>query len=423
MTINGCGKEEIQQQSTPVTVENSETETTEEMQIQEDAVLDTENIAEENTDIEKSENLDEINAKAKRAYGDVLMGYMGYGWERLGVPEIQNGIFQMGNPDSNEVAIVDLDGDGVVELLVMIEDVCMADMREAIFSYDETTGKAVWKDIWLFPEVTFYQNGTLLEESAHPVGVYTIQLYNLYRYDVASENYVSEGTIYEWDKTISAVDEEGKTFPDDIDKDGNGKVYFVPEGENTVTLDDPEYEEWLLHYTGGQELVFDKMALNGTTSEILCEDYEKWFAEATAELESNGNTDLAVEYAKNNVFEHNSTRVLMDNLSSKVTFELLDEGMETYKGYVNGQECMDLMVMDGGDFNYHTAVEGITVMGIKPGDSVLDAIALLEKYGFYEEEENVYVNGVGVDGIGIYLNVDGETVTSVGVSFFSYYFG
>lgn len=383
----------------------------------------TEEATEEDTEAEKEAEqqaaLQLTNIMAKKAYADVVVGYVDYMWDVIGAPVIQNGINQSGHPEWNNYELLDINQDGVLELVVSIGNVSMADARSDVYTYDPGTHKAVRMDMYLSPTVKFYESG-VMEDDVYGVAaeIYKILLCDLYKYDPDTGSYVKDGSTYCWEKNGAPVDGDGNPFPDDIDKDGNGQVFMVETTDQSYTvMDNADYEAWLAAYTG-QEIAAEKKQFDQNMGDELCADYETWFLDAISELEADGNVDLAVNYAK---FLYRNEKV---NTDGKIEYKLEDADMETYTGYVNGQACIERMDMDGGDERYTTAVDGLTVMGIKPGESLSDAKTKLEKYGLYEQEENVYVNGVGVNSIGIYIQSDdGATVSSIAVSWFSYYYG
>lgn len=387
-----------------------------------DIAAETEEATEEDTEAEKEAErqaeLQLTNIMAKKAYADTVYGYICRSWDVIGAPAIQNGINQSGYPEHNTYELADINNDGVLELIVSINDVSMADARSDIYTYDAASHKAVRMDMYLAPTVKFYDSGVLVDEVYSTASdASKILLCDLYKYDASTGTYVKDGSTYWWDKSIAATENNGKPFPDDIDKDGNGQVFMVETTDQSYTvMDNEDYNAWLSNYTG-QEITAEKKEFSQTMTDELCADYETWFLDAISELEADGNIDLAVNYAK---FLYRNEKV---NTDAVITYELEDADMETYTGYVNGQACIERMDMDGGEQRYTTAVDGITVMGIKPGESLADAKAKLEKYGLYEQEENVYVNGVGVNSIGIYIHSDdGATVSSITATWFSYYY-
>ena len=111
-----------------------------------------------------------------------------------------------------------------------------------------------------FPGLTIYDNGLIKADWSHNQGLAgEFWPYTLYQYQLKDDCFAVIGEVDAWDKTVRQIDHEGNAFPDILDKDGNGLVYFVTmtgEGMDTSTIDDAEYSLWLNGYLGdAQELV------------------------------------------------------------------------------------------------------------------------------------------------------------------------
>jgi len=162
--------------------------------------------------------------------------------------------FQMEN---NDFAVFDVDGDGDMELLYQNDDTVMAGMTTNIYSFAPETG-ALYLELSDFCGMTFYDNGVITVAASHNQGLSPgaedFWPYALYQYDPGSDGYLMAGGVDAWDRDSFPEDFGGSPFPAELDKDGDGMVYLVtyPGQEiTTVTMDGPEYQQWLDGYLDG----------------------------------------------------------------------------------------------------------------------------------------------------------------------------
>ena len=189
--------------------------------------------------IKASESGIAVQDKAKKenhkeqmdAYAAVLKGI----YYQHKYPDGQDcGFNDFGDVSENQFAIYDVDGDGKDELIIEVTTTCTAGMCVSVYSFDEIT-HVIREEFREFPLLTIYQ------------------------YQPENDSFVVIGEVDAWDKALRQTDYEGNAFPDILDKDGNGLVYFVTmigEGKDTSMIDDAEYFLWLNGYLGNaQELV------------------------------------------------------------------------------------------------------------------------------------------------------------------------
>lgn len=161
----------------------------------------------------------------------------------------------------NCFAICDVNGDGRDELITVVNDGPMA--AQAATVYDGNGNRLLVE----FPAVTYYDNGYALAEWSHNQGASGDKLwpYTLFKYDAEAGGYVSVANVNGWDRKIrdSALSYDGSTipFPDGVDVDGDGFVYYIITEEGGYApdygtpVDYAEYAAWLEGYIGGANVV------------------------------------------------------------------------------------------------------------------------------------------------------------------------
>jgi len=156
----------------------------------------------------------------------------------------------------NLFSILDVDGDGREELLLeYVTAQPMAGLTTIVYDYRD--GELV-TEFSEFPDLTFYGNGVVTAGWSHSQGLAgdSFWPYTLYRYDAATDAYVRAGMVDAWDKTLRNTDAGGDPFPDDVDKDGDGLVYYIMTGgmyERKDPVDGPDHQAWLESYTAGSQ--------------------------------------------------------------------------------------------------------------------------------------------------------------------------
>ena len=186
----------------------------------------------------------------------------------------------------NQFAVCDLNGDGEEELLLRWSNASMAGTADFVFRYDSGTG-TVSQEFWEFAGVEFYANGAAKADWSHNQGwAGRFWPFNLYRYDSSTCAYVEIGAVDAWDRSLFEDDETlSAAFPQDVDADGDGLVYYILTGEwynNSRTpsdgkldgrlwgvdpIDGPDLENWLGFYIDGAELV--RLPLQKLTKENI----------------------------------------------------------------------------------------------------------------------------------------------------------
>ena len=158
----------------------------------------------------------------------------------------------------NKFDLRDIDNDGNEELILVYTTTYMAGMAEIIYDYDADTD-SVREQFIEFPGVTHFDNGILKADWSHNQGLAgRVWPYTLYQYNPNEDTYKAIAMVDAWDKSLSDKDYDGNSFPDDVDKDGDGIVYYImkaDEYEPENPVDFAEYQQWIDSYTKDAEVV------------------------------------------------------------------------------------------------------------------------------------------------------------------------
>lgn len=163
----------------------------------------------------------------------------------------------------NSFAILDVDGDGKEELILLWTESAVADMVEIVFGYNDGM---IIEEIYEFPDMTYYDNGVIEDGWSHNQGMaHEFWPFDVHIYDAEKDIYLPYGAADAWEKSYREVDYNGNPFPDDIDRDGDGVIYFLyhfsPDGDgrrlynNEQTVDGDEYESWRQSYLDQAERI------------------------------------------------------------------------------------------------------------------------------------------------------------------------
>ncbi len=149
---------------------------------------------------------------------------------------------------ANSFSIIDIDFDGKEELVLRWENACMAGMVEIVYGYEDGV---IFEELREFPSMRFYENGIVEVDWSHNQGLAgEFWPYEIYHYDADTDSYQNIGTVDAWDKSLSEKNYEDELFPADIDKDGDGVIYYVlPVAwewpyDDEYLMDGAEYEAW-----------------------------------------------------------------------------------------------------------------------------------------------------------------------------------
>ena len=175
------------------------------------------------------------------------------------------------NMSENQFAICDVDMDGKEELLIALTHYPMAAMRTIIYDYDSNTNK-FREQFTGFNWMNFYNNGSLEVMWSHNQGSAGDSLwpYTLYNYNKESDSYDVIAQVDAWDKSFYEKCYIAEIFPIEVDKDGNGIVYYVRNSgsDKDIPYDLKEYKEWRTQYILNDNLKITVPYINLTEENI-----------------------------------------------------------------------------------------------------------------------------------------------------------
>lgn len=266
----GCGHtDSTDSEGTEVSSETKEADVETEDSAQEEDVSESQTSAAAEAsgaadDLEQ-QSANEEKEKRYRAYQSILTGlYENYTLpdKELYTDDLTSGLSDI---SENTFAIADMDADGEDELIVYYITAIIADQIGCVYDYSEDSGNSYLK-FSEYPMLSFYGNGTIEAGWSHNQGTGgEFWPYTLYTYNVSDDSYTTVGYVDAYDRSLYEMNQEymdssGRSYPYDVDQDGNGFVYYVYEGSlsgygETDPVDDKEYEVWLAQYTGGTEKI------------------------------------------------------------------------------------------------------------------------------------------------------------------------
>ena len=156
----------------------------------------------------------------------------------------------------DKFAICDINQDGVAELLIKIGSGSEAAQGQYIYqvNYDHTDLEMLYS---FFTDVVYYDTGFIKEDWSHNQGLSeNFWPYNILQWELGGCREVAGADA--WEKMAWETDFSGNAFPDDVDTDGNGIVYFIGRGNGIDydnPVDDAEYNVFVKNFLGaGNEI-------------------------------------------------------------------------------------------------------------------------------------------------------------------------
>ncbi|WP_455535182.1 RCC1 domain-containing protein [Roseburia inulinivorans] len=163
------------------------------------------------------------------------------------------------------VAAADVDGDGTAELLFFIEGTCVRDSAEYVYRYSEEKN-AFELEFEYSAGCNYYQNGVIRAKPLYSGFIYQDDFwpYSVFQYDENKNEFVLTASVEE----IPKAPENPDNFPEEYDKDGDGKVYIISQGESVAYMDEKEYLAWEKQVFWMPEMKIDWCEL-GSNKELL----------------------------------------------------------------------------------------------------------------------------------------------------------
>lgn len=154
----------------------------------------------------------------------------------------------------NMFAIADINSDGKEELIVSWTSAPVAGLICSVIGYDTTT-KTYNQKYLGSPSTEFYDNGVITNPASHNQGLAGDKLwpYSLYKYNKETDSYDLVASVDAWDKELAAKDYDGTPYPTDVDKSGDGVVYYImPDGtySSRKPINQQDYNAWINQYIG-----------------------------------------------------------------------------------------------------------------------------------------------------------------------------
>lgn len=243
------------------------------------------------------------------------------------------------NDADNFYAVYDVDNDGCNELIIEYNSGPMVGKTEIIYTFDEETGW-VYEELMQFPSLTYYNNGIIKADFSHNQGLAgRFWPYFLYKYNAPLDIYECVAMADAWDGSLHELNYDGRPFPSEIDRSGEGIVYYLL-GTDDKTLGEPvdksEYERWLSGFIGeAQELTLPKIPLEPESfAEGAAGTYELWLAQSGAERNyyssvtsfSKGEVERFALEVRRSILERD-----WEALTACAAFPLSINGVETYR--------------------------------------------------------------------------------------------
>lgn len=195
----------------------------------EDATGTTEIVVSENDSVQEEQNAGVVNDIIEEKYIEAVKNLYENNIDLFG-NQVEN--FH-DNPEWNKFAIVDIDNDGTLELLLSWTDSTVAGEWGGVYQYDFDK-QEFYSEQLLEPSITFYDNGIAYEPWRHNQGPGEMWPFDASLYNASTDQYEHVLSADSWNKDMR---EEG--FPDDVDIDGVGIVYYTDVNAEYVDYDNP----------------------------------------------------------------------------------------------------------------------------------------------------------------------------------------
>lgn len=347
------------------------------------------------------------DAVAWKRYADVLSNlyYMNKFPDKQETDEWNN-MIDIDNLESVEYRyrILDVDKDGMDELMIYASGGYMAAVRDVIYKYDKSTGK-IEKMIEFGNEGDLYENGSIISNNH---GLQTI-----YYYDNKTREYCNKGSFY---FTEVMDDSEMEKY----DLNGNGQICI---NENSEYCDDTEYDAIIETYVKGSvvesfegmpELTYDSVTETAkSASDKILAKYKD-----VAMQVGDWGILLLQPYDWDFISEEKviTKRLLETGMSYKMLdgeFGIMDNPYEygaEYELYNQDKKVAQIDFVDGGGTTLYQPLDGIYIFGCRPGDKESDLVHNMENLGLYRVGDRVYNSGVSACNCAVEYKADAEGV-------------
>ncbi len=379
-----------------------------------------ENLNAEQQDVVEKEQEDQKDKKKKEKakreklirrakYADILgMFQYGYTWP-------DGTLFECPSYDAmsqNRYALTDIDDDGAEELILSYLAGSMADMTEMVLEYDVEEAEVVIQG-YFFPGTTYYENGFVVNPYSHNHGLGEMWPYSLHEYDKKTDSYEQIAGVDSWNQELFETDYDDKPFPEDIDEDDNGVVYYVYDEveDDTIEMDDEAYNEWIAQYLDADEIEVEYFPIEYDYFMEFTTDYIQYMTKQFEEEYGTEDDDVGILYMRNEMDGEEMQEYISETYD--MTFRT-DEYGEHAVADIDGTEVFFVTEMSGGSVSYlNEQVENLAILGIYPGMAIDDAEERLEKAGFYPAYEETFITGDNVGNYAVSLEDEQGEVVAV----------
>lgn len=154
----------------------------------------------------------------------------------------------------NQFSIADVDGDGEEELILLMTTAPTAGHQGWVYGWD-SSDDSIYTKLNAYPYLEFYTGGLVKEMWSHNQGLAgdSFWPYTLAGYNPSTKSYEEIARIDAWSKAFRPKDFDGTPFPDDIDTESDGIVYFITQNEETQVLNQTDFFQWLESLFGSSD--------------------------------------------------------------------------------------------------------------------------------------------------------------------------
>lgn len=343
-----------------------------------------------------------------------------------------------GNMSDNSYAILDVDGDGLEELLVVYTTSSMAGEFAAVYSYDPETG-TITQELMCSPYLEYYDNGIVIANASHNHSYGEFWPYSIYQYDASTSTYAEIANVETWDKewTDTLYDyekDEQIPFPTELDKDKDGTLFslWTKDSEwydGEYRYDEEDYLEWKDSYLGtANQLTPEYEALTYENFQIYVKDYFALLQAKKEETDPSTGTDIGLLFIMEDYSLTDISQMLSEEYQVTTNYPYAEVEDEWIGEYAHN-DAFYFIDLNLGSIQYcDTKVEDITIYDLYPGIGEEEAIQKLTAYGFYQysgDAENgyLYITGNGFGNVAIFYKAENGKLLEISISPYCAYAG
>lgn len=236
LLISGCSRtKDIQPTDVQTTIETTETQISTETETTTENQVPAEPTTE--TVVQPEEPTDSVGRSAREIYREALDNLHDHNM----LPGGDEADTSLGDIETNQFAIFDVDGDGREELIIRISlSASVAGMVELVYGINEQG--ELFAELTAFPSLTYYTDGHVTTDISHNQG-YAGEFwpYTLLQYDKDTDAWEQVAFVDAMDKSLMEEMGAADLYPEDADTSGSGFVYYIGSDE---PVDVTEYQAW-----------------------------------------------------------------------------------------------------------------------------------------------------------------------------------